>query len=1373
MNKATGQPLVVDHGLVQKELTFVAKQSKGSVFLDFTFNASALQGRQIVAFERLHREGVELAVHADIEDENQTITFKKPEIGTKASNKVDGQKELDPLASITIRDEVMYRQLIPGKTYTIEGTLMDKRENSPLYINGKKVTKRVTFKPSSENGSVFMDFTIPGTAVRGKRLVVFEDLIREDTTLTVHRDLTDIEQTVDITEPEIQTEALNKEDQTHVSDALNQVTIRDEVKYQNLIVGKEYTVSGTLMVKSTNKPLLVNGQPVKQTKTFIAPAKNGSVFLDFTFNASALQGETVVAFEKLHREGTELAVHEEIKDREQSIDFPNPSIGTWAVNKADHTQVLDPLDEITIRDYVKYENLIVGKTYTIKGKLMDKATNRPLLIDGKEITQEVTFQPTKSNHYAVLDYTLSGKAVRGKELVVFEQLIRQGTILERHEDIKDEGQTVRITNPEVGTKAFTREDGTQISDALQRVQVRDKVEYKDLIPGKSYEMTGTLMLKSNGQPLMYQGQLVQTTKTFVPTSPNGHVYLDFTFDARGLQGDAVVAFEKLHREGSELALHADLKDKGQTVDINRPEVKTFASNKEDGLQLIDPLEEITIRDEVKYTNLLLGKEYIVRGWLMDKASGKKLMQNGKAIKQELRFKPESSNGSVFMDYTLDGRLVRGKELVVFEELWRGQHFTSSKVTDYEDQFGLNHDYQSENFYKETLLADHKDLEDKHQTVYVTDPKVRTVASNLEDQSSMIDALKQVTIRDEIYFEDVIPGKTYLFDGHLMRRSTGKPLMVNGEMVKQAFNFAAPGRNGSIFLDYTFNAEGLQGETLVSYAYLNRQGQELASHEDINHTGQSTFVNNPSLQTKASNPEDGSKEFNPLETITIQDEVTYKNLIVGKTYTIKGTLMDKGTNSPVMIGGEKVTSEVTFKAPSRSGKIYLNFVLPSETVRGKEIVVFEDLHRENTELAIHHDIKDENQTVYVANPEIGTTATVEGSHLVDALNKVVLEDEVQYKDLIVGKEYTVKGQLMVKSTGQPLRQNGQIVSAQKTFVATSKEGRVVLEFHFNAADLQGEEVVAFERLYYQGDLMADHEDIEDLGQSVRFNDAEIKTHAHNRQTGEQQFLPLSKITITDEVTYEGLTAGKTYTMTGWLMDKETGRELLIDGQKVQQQVEFTPESTSGSVFLDFVIDARHLAGKTLVAFETLSREGTELAIHHDIKDEKQTVEITKPEMGTLAYVGKDKAKVVPATGEVTITDEVRYQGLVPGLEYELTGWLMRQSTEEPFLVNGEKLMSHKTFAPTASEGVVNMEFVIPDASLVGNDTLVAFEELRQNGELIAEHKDIHDESQSVRFVEVPKGRPRLPQTGRWMFPVYPFATAFMVPGIILWVRKRRG
>lgn len=239
-------------------------------------------------------------------------------------------------------------------------------------------------------------------------------------------------------------------------------------------------------------------------------------------------------------------------------------------------------------------------------------------------------------------------------------------------------------------------------------------------------------------------------------------------------------------------------------------------------------------------------------------------------------------------------------------------------------------------------------------------------------------------------------------------------------------------------------------------------------------------------------------------------------------------------------------------------------------------------------------------------EIGTKATVEGEKEVDPLDKVTLTDTVSYTGLVPGKEYRATGVLMNKETGEKLLVDGKEVTAETTFIAEAKNGSVDVTFIFDATGLHGKEIVVFEDLYRENMLLATHADINDEGQTVKIKNPEIGTKA--TADGKKE-ITADKITITDVVSYTDLTPGKEYKLTGVLMNKATNDKLLIDGKEITAEATFTPKATTGEVEMTFTFDARELTAETeVVVFETLYRDGIEIAVHADIEDEGQTVKI---------------------------------------------------------------------------------------------------------------------------------------------------------------------
>lgn len=144
--------------------------------------------------------------------------------------------------------------------------------------------------------------------------------------------------------------------------------------------------------------------------------------------------------------------------------------------------------------------------------------------------------------------------------------------------IKDNDQVVELTAindkvPELKTTATV--NGKKEVIAKGEITIKDTVEYKHLVPNTEYVIKGTLMDKATGKPFMVKGKEVTSTVKFTPDKANGTVEVEFTFDASNIKKSTdLVVFESLYRDNVEIAVHADLKDNGQTVTIVPPAPKT-------------------------------------------------------------------------------------------------------------------------------------------------------------------------------------------------------------------------------------------------------------------------------------------------------------------------------------------------------------------------------------------------------------------------------------------------------------------------------------------------------------------------------------------------------------------------------------------------------------------------------------------------------------------------------------------------------------------------------------------------------------------------------------------------------------------------------
>lgn len=255
--------------------------------------------------------------------------------------------------------------------------------------------------------------------------------------------------------------------------------------------------------------------------------------------------------------------------------------------------------------------------------------------------------------------------------------------------------------------------------------------------------------------------------------------------------------------------------------------------------------------------------------------------------------------------------------------------------------------------------------------------------------------------------------------------------------------------------------------------------------------------------------------------------------------------------------------------------------------------------------------------------------------------------------------------------------------------------------------------------------------------------ELKTTA--TVDGEKEICATETFTLVDTVEYQHLIPNKEYTLKGILMDKTTGKALVINGETVTAETVFIPTEPSGTATVEFTFDSKYIKTDTdIVVFESLYKDGKELAVHADINDEGQTITVKVPEIKTTAKANGKKE--ITAKDEITIDDTVKYTNLTPGKEYKIVGTLMDKSTGKPFKIDGKPVTSEMVFTPEKSSGKVTVSFTFDSTAIKETTELVVFETLYREGVEITVHADIDDEGQTVKInIPVPE-KPSTPKTG---------------------------
>lgn len=854
-------------------------------------------------------------------------------------------------------------------------------------------------------------------------------------------------------------------------------------------------------------------------------------------------------------------------------------------------------------------------------------------------------------------------------------------------------QVVGVYNYQMrmSTLAEFRPSGSQWSLAFGTVTARDTISYENLLANTQYTLVGKLWNKTAGAFLAdTDGNEITAEKTFVTTARAGVQTMEFRFEADTLAGTDIVVFEYLYVEGKDepVLTHTDPEDESQTLHF--PAIGTNAADAENGSSVSLMADEITIADTVTYVNLIPGEEYTVKGMLMDTATGTAALDaEGNEILAESTFIAELKDGSVVVSFTFKGNFETAKKFVAFEEL----------------------------YYEGNLFAVHTDIEDEGQTIYI--PKIQTIAKDAENGKQIIMAEENVSILDTVRYEGLKPGLEYSVAGKIVLQSAPETVLAEAELT-----FTPDSENGEIEMGFTLDATELAGKAVVVFEAVYLDGALVAVHEDADDQGQTVYI--PEIGTSAKDAENGSSLSLMAEEISIIDTVSYKGLKPGEEYTVKGVLMDKATGAVAMdADGNEITAETVFTPETQDGCAQVTFTFKGNFETAKKFVAFEEIWFKDVLVAVHADIEDEEQTVYIPKIRTSAISPITGEHLGAAGDMTVI-DTVSYEGLKPGLEYVMYGLVVAADSPETILGGTMII-----FTPETENGSAELELRVNAKDYAGKTVVVFESILLDGAVVAVHQDAEDLEQSVLI--PSLRTQARDAELGGNTAIADEDVTIIDTVSYGNLIPGKEYTLSGELVLKSNPEIVLAEAE-----LTFTPEAQSGEVELSFTFDGSKLAGEATVAFETLKYDGVMIAIHADIDDQEQT--IIFPDIQTTATVeGIHKAQ---ARDNITLRDAIAYTNLTAGENYTVCGVLMDKATGKPILdANGKEIRAESSFTAEADSGTVWLSFVFNGKNLEGK-TLVAFDRLYlgtdTTAQPIAIHEDINSAEQSVEFAtSIPK------------------------------------
>ena len=486
-----------------------------------------------------------------------------------------------------------------------------------------------------------------------------------------------------------------------------------------------------------------------------------------------------------------------------------PKLHTTATDADTGTHQLSYKERVTITDEVAYEGLVVGESYTTEAFIYDVSTGKLYEdADGKTYSQKVVITPTAENGKATVTFKDVLVPMTATKLVIFEYLYenQNNVLIATHADLTDEGQTVERKESELKTTATDADTGTHQLSYKEKVTITDEVSFTNLNTTEEYKTVAHLYDATTGK--LYEdadGKTYSQTVVFTPSTANGTVTVTFKDVLVPVGKLKLVVFEELYENSNNtlIATHADLTDEGQTVERKEVDVKTTATDADNGTHTLTYKERVNINDKATYTNLNPGETYYFTGTLIDTTTGQPYKDSeGKTYTKTVEFTATTADGYEIIAFTDVLVPFTKTTIVVFEDL-------------YEKTTG-NH------------LATHADLTDKDQTV--KRPTAATTATVLNAKEVWLGSseVTTITISDVIAFTGFEIGGTYRAEATAFK-SDGTQITVAGQPVTSIAVFNPTTEDGTVTVDITISTEGLaEGDKIVIFEKI----YDVATDEEI-------------------------------------------------------------------------------------------------------------------------------------------------------------------------------------------------------------------------------------------------------------------------------------------------------------------------------------------------------------------------------------------------------------------------------------------------------------------------------------------------------------------------------------------------------------
>lgn len=555
---------------------------------------------------------------------------------------------------------------------------------------GKAFKRTQILKPEKMNDMVNVAFDIDPRSfnLEGKTITIQQVIKLNGVVVAKHTDKDAESQQISF--PTGSTLAVDNTSHNHTIAPTKNADVVDTIFCKNLATGISVDFYGIAIDKDTNKPVELNDKPVVVKQNETISKADQEVQLHYIVDGTKLKGKRLTSFVFAVYNGKIVFKHTDLNSAEQSFSFS--SLRTKFLDDKNGTHATMLTEDVHQTDTVTLDGLTKGEGFTLKGVVYNKSTRKPMLVNGKQVTNSIDFTAKGNSEEVALKYQYNGLKSdayhkdKNDDLVSFVYLYKDGILIDKEEDFDSFDQTIKL--PSCGTSASDGITKLHVGYASKTAIFRDSVDYYNLIVGDWYSTTLTLHLNKDGKdagPLKdANGNLITATVKFQAKTTDGSVKVEVKYDASLLAGETITAFETIRTKGYEVCGHTEITDEGQQ--IHYPELKTSAKNSKDNSQHVKEGEVAKIVDTVNYSKLDSSVAYKVVTEAWDYNTQQIVVSDGKKVRKvtELHVdskKPENGSFDVSMSFKTDGL---GKHrIVIFEYVYDNKGNLISKEADFD------------------------------------------------------------------------------------------------------------------------------------------------------------------------------------------------------------------------------------------------------------------------------------------------------------------------------------------------------------------------------------------------------------------------------------------------------------------------------------------------------------------------------------------------------------------------------------------------------------------------------------------------------------------------------------------------------------------